>query len=89
MTEIGAGFTPDDMCNKVERILMQFQWEKDGNRWRHEVFCEGFFLQNVLDDNRWRRIVHFLRVSWRHFFYHQLTNSRRHEVNGPNTEIPN
>lgn len=45
--EIGVDFTPDDVCNKVERILMQFQWVKDGTRWRHGVFCEGFFLQNV------------------------------------------
>ena len=89
MTEIGADFAPDDMRNKVERTLMRYQWEKDGKRWRHEVFREGFFLHNVLEDNQWRKIARFLRVSWRHFFYHQLTNSHRHELNVPDTELHN
>ena len=85
---IGADFSPADMCNRVENILQNLQWEKDGNRWRHIVFPEGFFLHDVLENNSWRKISHFLRVSWRHLYYHELANSPRHELNGQDTELP-
>lgn len=85
---LGADLSPADMCNRVENILQNLQWEKDGNRWRHIVFPEGFFLHDVLENNSWRKISHFLRVSWRHLYYHELANSPRHELNGQDTELP-
>ena len=84
LNEIGADFLPDDMCNN---ILQKFQWEKDGSRWRHVVSPEGFFLHDVLENNLWKKISHFLRVSWRHLHCHQLANSHRHELQGHNAEL--
>ena len=50
------------------------------DQWSHAELSFEFCFSEVVDDKKWRKISHWLRESFRHAHFFDLTPSHRHEL---------
>ena len=68
----------------VTQGLCDLDWHKDERfgKWTHPLSSSGFYLEDVLDEKKWKIISHDLRESYRCLAFELFRNSSRHEIAG-------
>lgn len=68
----------------VTQGLCDLDWHKDERfgKWTHPLSSSGFYLEDVLDEKKWKIISHDLRESYRCQAFELFRNSSRHEIAG-------
>ena len=68
----------------VSQGLFDLGWEKDERfaPWRHALFPEGFSLEEIVEEKKWKTISHFVRESYRKKAFDDHKQAARHELVG-------
>ena len=82
LENIGFGGIQGDMEHIITERLTGLGWYRHRGRWKHHEFPQGFTLDSLCDQNTWKQVQHFLRQSWRAFYWNRLPDSPRHEFAG-------
>lgn len=78
-TGIGV-IQPCQLDSFVAKSLDKLGWSLIRGRYRHRLYQEGFRIDELTEDARWRRVSHHLRESFRAREFDLYRISARHEV---------
>ena len=82
LEEQGREVTPCQLDELVASTLHELQWRLVDGKFVHDLYREGFELQQLQDDAYWKKIGHYVRESYRLLHYDLYGSSGRHELSG-------
>ena len=66
----------------VYSMLEKLNWRFEDGKFIHELYAEGFCIDDLVDDNTWWKVGHYVRESYRMQHYEFFLHSGRHELAG-------
>lgn len=66
----------------VASTLRELNWTHIDGKYVHDLYSEGFEINDLIDDNSWRKVGHYVRESYRALHYELYGLSGRHELSG-------
>ena len=80
LRKAGEPVKPCSLDSFVTKNLCKLGWSLEGGRYRHPLYREGFRLEELVEDGRWRCVSHHLRESFRAREFMLYSGSSRHDV---------
>ena len=74
--------TPCQLDKLVASTLRELSWRFVDGKYVHDLYSEGFVIQDLEDDAVWRKVGHYVRESYRAHHYLLYGQSGRHELSG-------
>ena len=66
----------------VASTLRELNWRNINGKYVHDLYRQGFELQELQDDAIWKKVGHYVRESYRMLHYELYGQSGRHELSG-------
>ena len=82
LTEQGKEVTQCQLDEFVATSLQELRWRLVDGKYVHDLYREGFDLQQLQDEASWKKIGHYVRESYRLLHYDLYGRSGRHELSG-------
>ena len=82
LQEQGVEMVQCQLDNFVFSTLGSLNWRHENDRFVHDLFAEGFQINELLNDSTWRKVGHYVRESFRQYHYELYSGSGRHELSG-------
>lgn len=66
----------------VASTLRELNWRSINGKYVHDLYRQGFELQELIEDAAWKRVGHYVRESYRLQHFELYGQSGRHELSG-------
>ena len=82
LQEFGVEVTQCQLDKFVYDTLEELNWSFENGKFVHELFVEGFGIDDLVDGCQWRKVGHYVRESYRQQHYKLYLQCGRHELSG-------
>lgn len=82
LQEFGVEVTQCQLDKMVDASLQSLGWRLDNGKYVHDMYMDGFRLEDLVLDANWKKVGHYVRETFRRQHYDLYGKTGRHELSG-------